>query len=145
MYTEIKDTGIALTVIATNPAVLEILNTIPEPARKPIIDDYLLKAVIAAVNMMPENENEQKLEKPWIPDFTDGTTKYALWPDIVKDDSKPSGFGLSYFVYGHSYSYTFCGSRLTFRSRSRAKFVFDNYLELIESVYLVDKPKQITG
>ncbi len=66
-------------------------------------------------------------------------TKWALWPDVVEDKTKPSGFGLSYDVYDYSHAHTSVGSRLSFNSREKAKHVFAHFLPILEKFMLITK------
>jgi hypothetical protein len=81
------------------------------------------------------------LNEVWIADFTTSEEKIVLWPNVVKDPSKPSGFGLSYNVYDFTHTGTFAGARLTFKDRKRAKLAFDNFLPILEKFYLLTKNK----
>lgn len=74
-------------------------------------------------------------------DFDSSDEKIVLWPDLVKDSSKPSGFGLSYCGYDFTYSFTFAGARLIFRDRKTAKLAFDNFLPILEKFYFITKNK----
>jgi hypothetical protein len=139
MYTDLKTYEDCCAIVQQDPTTLDHLMAIPnETDRDPIVKDYLLKIVIEGINMMPENENELRLTKRWIPDFTDGTTKYELWLRVNKDNTKPSGFGLACYSCDNTYSNTRCGSRLVFRSLGRAKYAFSQFPELFEGSYLIN-------
>ena len=140
MYTEIKTIEDAIAVVNPDPSVLQILNTLPEPARKPIVSHYLLTLVAAAINIMPAKAGEEKLAEPWIPDWSNyDQYKYSPWLDIDENENKPSGFGLSYDVYDNSFTYSYVGSRLCFRSSDRAKYAANQFNDLYEAYFLIDK------
>lgn len=113
--------------IATNrdPKILPIVDHLPERDAKKTLADYKWSVVVEAINEgIPAN-------------WADASeSKYILWPDVVVDKSKPSGFGLSYFDYVVSVTAATVPSRLTFRNRAGAKFAYDHHLELFEEVYL---------
>ncbi len=93
---------------------------------KAIIAHYKLVIIVEAVNA------------GWQPDW-DNTDeyKYELWPDIVKDETKPSGFGLAYFGYVRWVAISSVGSRLCFVSREAAKQVFETFKDLYEDYLLI--------
>lgn len=68
--------------------------------------------------------------------------KLFLWPNVVKDEKKPSGFGLSYYGYDNTYTYSYVGSRLSFNSREKAKHVFTHFLSILEKFMLITKAKK---
>lgn len=76
----------------------------------------------------------------WQPNWSNRSEgKYQLWPDIYEDNTKPSGFGLSYYVCDGWCTYTFIGSRLCFRSRGAARYCFETFKTLWEDYFLIDK------
>ena len=76
----------------------------------------------------------------WVADWADGSQpKYAPWPDVVEDSSKPSGFGLSCDGYAGAYTAACVGSRLSVGSREECKHVFLTFTPLYEAWMLIDK------
>ncbi len=93
---------------------------------KAIIAHYKLVIIVEAVN------------DGWQPNWADmEERKFELWPDIVEDKTKPSGFGLSYDGYGVWDTATYVGSRLCFVSREAAKHTFETFKELYEEYLLI--------
>jgi hypothetical protein len=78
--------------------------------------------------------NKDEKGKEWKPKPTD--LKRILVFYIVKDDSKPSGFGLSLVGVAGDYSNTGVAARLTFRDVPRAEFAFKHYQEDFENLIL---------
>lgn len=62
--------------------------------------------------------------------------KYYPWFDVIEDNSKPSGFGLSYVDCSYSRTGTTVGSRLTFRKLEGLKHAVKHFMDLYEEVYL---------
>jgi hypothetical protein len=97
------------------------------PARhaQAVIDHYKAIIIIEDINAK------------WVADYLDrNQRKWVLWPDIVKDDTKPSGLGLAYGVFGDGDSNSFVGSRLSFCCVEAARYFFDNFSHLMESYFL---------
>jgi hypothetical protein len=108
-----------------DPKLLPIVDHLPENRRAKAVADYQYDIVVEAIN------------KGIPPDWSNpGEAKWELWPRVVKDASKPSGFGLSYIVFDYSDPGTLAGARHTFRSQKQAKFCWDHFQALIEIVYL---------
>lgn len=108
-----------------DPKNLPIVDHLPEKDRIKTIADYQYNIVVEAINngIPPDYGNPKE-------------SKWELWPDVIKDASKPSGFGLSYYDCGNSSTLTFAGARHTFRSQKQARFCWDHFQDLIEIVYL---------
>lgn len=108
-----------------DPKILPIVDHLPEKDKIKTIADYQYNIVVEAIN------------KSIPPDYGNASEeKWELWPDVVKDPSKPSGFGLSYDVYVLTFANSFAGARHTFRSKKGARFCWDHFQDLIEIVYL---------
>ncbi len=125
MYKTIKtfeDACKALGISATVPTFDEA----PEAHRKALIAHYKLIIIVQAVN------------EGWQPNWSDNNErKYELWPDVVSDKSKPSGFGLSCYVYVYWRTTTLVGSRLCFKSSDVAKYTFEQFKYLYEDYLLI--------
>lgn len=72
--------------------------------------------------------------KIWKPLPTD--ERHYPWARIVQDKTKRSGFGLSFDDVGFGDSASSVASRLTCRDEQRAKYVFDNFLPLLEEILI---------
>ena len=107
-----------------DPKALPIVNHLSEKDAKDCIDDYNTKVVIEAINKGNLHQ--------W------GKVKYNyfLWPDVEVDNSRPSGFRLSFRDHTSAFAFTVAGARLTFRGRDEAKHFFDNFYELAERHFL---------
>ncbi len=90
-----------------------------------IVADSKLAIVIEAINKSIEPDWSNWNEWKYFPRFK-----------VVKDKSKPSGFGLSYYDYFNSLTYTLVGSRLTFRSLEGLRYAWKQFPDLYEAVYL---------
>lgn len=107
-----------------DPKALPITTNLSKKDAKDVIDDYNTKVVIEAIN------------KGKLHEWGKGKYNYVLWPDVIADKSRPSGFRLSFCVYSYASAGTFVGARLSFRGRAEAKHFFDNFYELVERHYL---------
>lgn len=108
-----------------DPKLLPIVEHLPEKKRIQTIADYQFNIVVEAINKsVPLDWKDRKQEK------------IVLWPDVIEDSSKPSGFGLSYDDCDFTNTCTFAGARHIFRSRKQARFCWDHFRDLIEIVYL---------
>ncbi len=75
-------------------------------------------------------------------DWSSNESKWFPWPDVIEDKTKPSGFGLSYYDYVVTYSYTSVGSRLSFNTREKAKHAFTYFQPVYEKFMLITKDKK---
>lgn len=107
-------------------ASIPTFNNAPEKHRKALLAHYKLIIIAEAIN------------NGWQPDWgNDDERKWELWPDVIKDDSKPSGFGLSYDDCADWDADTRVGSRLCFKSREAAKYCFETFRPLWEDYFLI--------
>ena len=124
-YTEIKtfeDACIALKIDTTVPD----FSATPVKHQKALIAHYKLVIIVEAVN------------EGWEPDYSNNKEyKYELWPDVIEDKTKPSGFGLSYNGYGGWATLTTVGSRLCFKSGEIAEYTFETFKQLYEDYLLI--------
>lgn len=128
MYQEITTVELAFKALNLDTKAVPDVSLLLEKDQKPIMDHYLMVKVIEAIN------------EGWVADLgDDDQAKYCLWPDIVEDESKPSGFGFSYDVWTDSYSDARVGSRLCFQSRAKARHFFDYFQDLLESYMITIK------
>lgn len=75
-------------------------------------------------------------------DWSSGEAKWFPWPNVVADKKKPSGFGLSYYDYGRTHSFTSVGSRLSFNRREKARHAFTYFQPVYEKFMLITKEKK---
>ena len=124
-YQQIKSFEDACNALNIKPNVPDFSGS-PGKHQKALLAHYKLVIVVEAVN------------EGWQPDWSNNDEyKYELWPDVVEDKSKPSGFGLSCDGYDGWHSYTCVGSRLCFKNRDIAKYTFDTFTELYEDYLLI--------
>lgn len=69
-------------------------------------------------------------------------TRYVLYPDVHTDNSRPSGFRLSFDVITRTCAYAVAGARLEFVDRATAKHFFECFLEHYEKLILINYNKQ---
>lgn len=62
--------------------------------------------------------------------------KYFVWPKIVKDSSKPSGFGLAFVVYDIWFSGASVGVRLCFKEPGLAIDAFNKFASIAERLLI---------
>jgi len=70
--------------------------------------------------------------------------KWYPWPTVVKDESKPSGFGLSdvdVYDFVCTFTATCVGSRLSFNSLEKANHAFTQFQPIYEKFMLITKTK----
>lgn len=124
-YTEIKTFEDACKALGIEPTVPNFSAT-PLKHQKALAAHYKLVIITEAIN------------EGWAPNWSDTDEyKYELFPDIIKDDSKPSGFGLAYDDCGDWLTHSAVGSRLCFQSRDKAKYTFETFKELYEDYLLI--------
>ena len=80
------------------------------------------------------------LNDGWRSDFGNNV-RYILYPDVIKDNSRPSGFRLSFGAFTYPSAATVAGARLEFASREIAKHFFDCFLEHYEKLILINYNK----
>lgn len=107
-----------------DPKALPIVSHLSEKDAKNVIDDYNTVVVIEAIN------------KGKLHEWGKGNWNYFLYPDVIADKSRPSGFRLSFYDITDANANAFVGARLSFRGRDEAKHFFDNFYELVERHYL---------
>lgn len=123
---EIKTFEQACEALGVDANALPDFSMIPEGHRKAMMAHYKLVIIVEAVN------------QGWKPDWSNhNEPKYELWPDVIPDKTKPSGFGLSYDVTDSWITSTYVGSRLCFQSRELAKHTFETFKELYEDYMLI--------
>ncbi|MGE9312848.1 hypothetical protein ACLOAU_14465 [Niabella sp. CJ426] len=98
---QIKSFDEACQVLGYSNNLPDVSNA-PEKHRKALLAHYQLVIIVEAIN------------SGWQPNWADTDEyKYELWPDIIEDESKPSGFGLSSAL-------TLAGVRLRLSARAFA-------------------------
>lgn len=123
---KIKTFEQACKALGVDANALPDFSMIPEGHRKAMLAHYKLVIIVEAVN------------EGWKPDWSNrNEAKYELWPDVVPDRKKPSGFGLSYGVTFGWNSLASVGSRLCFKSRELAKHTFETFKGLYEDYLLI--------
>lgn len=125
MYTNIKTFEDACKALNFEPSVPDF-SMIPGKHQKAMLAHYKLVVIVEAVN------------EGWTPNWSDTNQwKYELWPDVIEDKSKPSGFGLSFYGCDYWDTRTTVGSRLCFKSREVAEYTFETFKELYENYFLI--------
>ena len=125
-YQKIKTFEDACAALKIDANALPDFSMLPEKYRNALLAHYKLLIVIEAIN------------EGWKPNWADtNERKYTPWFSVSEEDSKPSGFGLSFGGYDVWYSYTFVGSRLFYPDIERAKHVFENFKNLYEEYMLI--------
>ena len=123
---EIKTFEQACMALGVDANALPDFSMIPERHWKALMAHYKLVIIVEAVN------------QGWKPDWSNhNEPKYELWPDVIPDETKPSGFGLSYGDTDCWFTNAIVGSRLCFKSRELAKHTFETFKELYEDYMLI--------
>ncbi len=105
---------------------LPTLHHIPEKHQHALLAHYKLVIIAEALN------------EGWQPDWNnDDQWKYYPWFIVNASEEKPSGFGLSYHVYGRWDSCTCVGARLCFKSSDLAKYAGKQFKNLYEEYFLL--------
>jgi hypothetical protein len=108
--------------------VLPDVSNMPEHAQK-TITAYAKLCIIQPV-----------LNGDWKPDWNDyNQYKYYPWFDVNEDQSKPSGFGLSFYDYGYDYTLAYLGSRLYYKDRETAEYAGETFIAEYEDLVLQPK------
>jgi hypothetical protein len=114
------------------------INDLPYP--NPINDKQEGQNAFFVCTTVREVLNEGK-DADW---SNSSEAKWYPFPDVVKDESKPSGFGLSDaydFDCANASAGTGVGSRLSFNSREKAKHAFTYFQQSYEKLFLISKTK----
>lgn len=92
---------------------LEAFDLLPAADQKPMKHLFIMEKAIEAING-PDFK---------VDIFNTNQLKTYLWPDVVKDDSRISGFGFSYgdWTVSDSYALAYVGSRRLFENRDKAR------------------------
>lgn len=100
-----------------------------EKDRHPLMCLYLMELAIEAIN-----------PPGYIADLSDfSQRKTYLWPDIVKDESKPSGLGFSNDGWADSLTSTGVGSRRAFADVARGRHFWKYFQYLFEGYSIAVK------
>jgi hypothetical protein len=102
---------------------------IPEKDVQPLQDQYKLWFITEANNKLNE----------WVCDWSDRRQpKYSIWaPAVVANTERPSGFGLAFNGTRYWYTNTLVGARLNVGSYEEAKYIFEDFIELWDSAWLI--------
>ena len=123
---KIKTFKQACKALGIDANALPDFSMIPEGHQKAMLAHYKLVIIVEAVN------------ESWKPDWSNhNEAKYELWPDVVPDKKKPSGFGLSFNDADDWRAHTGVGSRLCFKNRELAKHTFETFKGLYEDYMLI--------
>lgn len=124
-FTEIKTYEDACKALGIEPPVIDF-SMMPQKHQKALTAHSKLIIIAEAVN------------EGWTPNWSDTDEyKYELFPDVIEDSSKPSGFELSYHGCVSWGTDTYVGSRLCFKSREVAKHTFETFKKLYEDYLLI--------
>ncbi len=108
------------------------VSSFPEEDREWVLFHWMLVKFVEAVN---GNWDWHKA--------VDGiNTRHYLWPDLIKDESSPSGLGLSGDGNVNSGSYTSVGARLELESREKLEHVWENGKQWYAAYLLKPKKKK---
>lgn len=103
-----------------SPEQMPDVSWMPEFMKRPMVLFYKIGMITKAIN------------GDWEPDYTDKSQrKYYVWCELLKDESKPAGFRLSFGGCGCVNSGAYLGARLVFENEAKAK----KALALVEPLY----------
>ena len=123
-YQKIKSFEDACNALSIDTAIPDFSAT-PAKHQKALVAHYKIVIIVEAVN------------EGWQPNWADNNEwKYELWPDVIEDKSKPSGFGLSYGDYDVWGTTTSVGSRLCFKNSDLAKYAGTKFAKLYAEAHL---------
>ncbi|MGN6293742.1 MAG: hypothetical protein ACTHMV_13445 [Chitinophagaceae bacterium] len=125
-YKKIKTYEDACKVLKKDPAKLPDYSQaeLASAEEKFNLAAFKLARIYQALNMVKG--------KLWNPKINDN--KYYPWMWHEEDKSKPSGVGLSYFVYVGQCSTTFVAARLCGRTSEIAEYAFKHFQDLYEDL-----------
>ena len=120
---KVKSFEDACKVLDITPSV-PVVTGIPEKYQKPLIANYQLIVIAAALN------------EGWTPDWSNGEwDKWHPWFD--KDDSSSAG-RFSFDVSDYQRSNSSVGSRLCFKSEELADYAGTQFLELYRELFVIE-------
>lgn len=103
-----------------SPEQMPDVSWMPEFMKRPMVLFYKIGMITKAIN------------GDWEPDYTDKSQrKYYVWCELLKDESKPAGFRLSFRGCFFGNSIARLGARLVFENEAKAK----KALALVEPLY----------
>lgn len=108
-----------------DPAVLPIVDKLPEEYRDAVVDFYKLLVATKAVNEGKKADWADSSERKWVP-----------WADVKQEKKNKSGFDLVFDAAGCTRTFTDAGSRLSSRTSEAAEFLFKKFKGLYESIWL---------
>ena len=103
---------------------LPIVDHLPERFRKPLTGSFQAMVVTEAFN------------EGWEPNYTDGSPKYFVCPEIEANESCSSGFGFSLSDFVRWNAYTGCGSRHAFKTADLALCALEQFPEIFKDYIL---------
>jgi hypothetical protein len=125
MQKKIKKWEEAFKIKGLDPKVLPDVSMLPDEYRKPVVAQFILNVVADVLN------------DGWVADYTDSSQwKYHPYFLVKATKAKPSGSGLSYDVYVHWSTFTYCGVRLCYRDVETAEYAAKQFIKLYEDLYL---------
>ena len=98
------------------PITIEAFKELPEDHRVSLFGEHKLITCIEAMNT--EANGGKKWEQDW---FNTNQRKYMVFLRAIKDSTKPSGVGFSFYGTSDFNSYSYLGSRLHFFSDDIAR------------------------
>ena len=97
--------------------------------RPSMIAYHKLIIIIRALNLLPNG-------KRWVPNFNSREYKYGIWWYITLDNKL--GYAYAYSA-APSYTYTYIGSRLLFRSRPLAEYCAKQFKDLWQDYLIINQ------
>lgn len=136
-----KEMKINFEDITSMEKVLEIV--------KPTQDELMIlsykgteQSVLSCKAWMEMDKVNDVLNNFVIMDFTDfSQNKFYCWVEVVEDNSKPGGFGLSLDDVNYSFTFTYVGARLSFLNEKVARHMFKYFLPQLEAILIKYKQK----
>jgi hypothetical protein len=130
MFNKVESAEHAFSIVGFTPDLKKFKKLgLPERYVQPLFDGFVLELVVEANN---------KINGDWKADWNNGKQrKFSVWNYVVKDESKPAGFGLADTGYAYWSSVTNVGERLLVGSSEQALYLGNEFKPLFESHQLI--------
>lgn len=119
--------------IGHNPALPDF-SFWPERHRDYAQADYQSVFIVEAINTNDDG-------KLWVPNYTDGSTKFYVYQEVKADSERPGGFGFLGAYFDGWHASASAGSRLAFETSEKAEHFIKYFEDLRIRRYLIKSTK----
>lgn len=107
-----------------DPKIIPDVSVYEDRDKKHAIADFKLTLMIRHINVDEVNYKYS------------GQTKREIWWDVVQDNSRPSGLGLSFYDCAYWHTTTYCGPRFAYLSVEAVEHAVKHWIDLLNDLIL---------